>query len=69
MSDAIKWYNWKHDMIALSKRFPNILFALHGEGEENGDLWNAYFKNGKVQICEAIITYEPFDENKLVDGY
>jgi hypothetical protein len=60
-----KWYNHHEDMIALSKLYPNALFCLAGSGEESGDLWKAYYKNGKSQYCEVIMTYEPYDESKL----
>lgn len=63
--DSCKWYNHEDDMLRLSREFPDILFELHGEGEEAGDLWRKYFKNGKVQRCPAIITYDAFDESKL----
>lgn len=60
-----KWYMHDKDMLEMSKHFPNVIFKIHGEGEEIGDLWEKYYKNGKMQICEAKITYEPYDENKL----
>ena len=60
-----KWYDWKIHMRALSKEYPELLFTLDGKGEEHGDLWKAYFKNGKVQTAEAIIGFAPFDESKL----
>lgn len=31
-----KWYEHEEDMKFLSQQFPDILFTLHGEGEENG---------------------------------
>jgi hypothetical protein len=52
-------------MRAFSKIYPNTLFKLKGEGEEAGDVWIKYFKNGKMQSCPAKITFEEYDENKL----
>lgn len=63
-----KWYDWEEDMCLLSKRFPEILFCLHGDGEESDDLWDAYFLDGKCQHCPAVITYDDFDPAKLCDA-
>lgn len=60
-----KWYDHEEDMKIFSKRFPTIIFKLEGVGEEPGDLWVKYFKNGKMQKCIAIISYEEYDESKL----
>lgn len=57
-----------HLMCLLSKRFPELLFCLHGEGESGDDLWDAYFFEGKCQHCPAVITYEDFDPSKLCVG-
>lgn len=64
--DVAKWYEHDEEMIELSLQFPQTVFCLYGEGEENGDLWYKYYKNGKMQVCEAKITYDEYDENKLV---
>ncbi|MEK4006519.1 hypothetical protein [Paenibacillus sp. FSL H3-0333] len=61
-----KWYDHEKDMIQMSKRFPYVVFMLRGQGEESGDLWVKYFKDGKRQIAEARITYDEFDSNKLI---
>lgn len=66
--DSFKWYNHEEDMIEVSRTFPDTLFELHGEGEEPGDLWRKYFKNGKIQRCPAQITYEEYDESKLQEA-
>ena len=34
-----KWYDWREDMRTLAKKFPNITFVLHGDGEESDDIW------------------------------
>jgi len=60
-----KWYDWKDDMRKLSSEYHDIVFVLSGQGEEYGDIWKAYFKNGKMQYAAAIVTFEPFDEGKL----
>jgi len=58
---STKWYEWQPDMVKLSKKFRNVLFKLHGEGEENDDIWDAYFLNGKYQIKKARIVIDPVD--------
>jgi len=62
---SIKWYEWWEDMKRLSLEYPNNVFELIGEGEEAGDLWKAYFKDGKMQVCVARIEYDAYDERRL----
>ena len=52
------WYNYKDDMKKLSLQFPDTYFLLYGTGEEQGDVWKAYFYNGKVQIIKATLTFK-----------
>lgn len=64
-ADSCKWYDHEEDLKRVSERFPTVLFTLSGEGEESGDIWRKYFKDGKMQKCEAKITFDEFDEAKL----
>ena len=52
-------------MLNLSRQFPGVLFTLRGEGEENGDLWRSYYRDGKMQTCKAIIMYPAFDAAQM----
>ena len=63
--EECKWYEHEDDMKEFSKRFPNVLFTLSGEGEEAGDIWKKYFKNGKVQVSKARIIVDDFEESEL----
>jgi beta-glucanase (GH16 family) len=63
--DRCKWYDHERHVAMISKKYPNVVFKLIGEGEESGDMWAKYFKNGMIQVCKAKITYDEFDENKL----
>lgn len=63
-SESCKWYDHQNDLVEFSKLFPEFLFILEGEGEEPGDLWKLYVKNGKGKKVRAKIV---FDEVKLTD--
>lgn len=63
--DSCKWYEWKDDMIKHSLKNPGVLFTLDGEGEESGDVWRTYFKDGKMQQEVAEIQLAGFDPAKL----
>lgn len=62
-----KWYGHKEDMLNVSKKFPDVIFILTGEGEEPGDLWKKRFVNGQVDEVRAEITYPDFPP--LPEGY
>ena len=66
--EPTKWYDYEAEMLALSKKYPDVIFLLEGEGEETLDSWKDYFLNGRNQHREAIITYEPLDLLNL-QGY
>lgn len=63
-----KWYDHDDDMLALSTRFPDVVFQLYGDGEDSEDRWMTYYKNGRCQVDALHITVEedPFDESKLL---
>lgn len=61
----MKWYDHEEELKEFSKKHPDKLFQLSVEGEENGDMSEKYFKNGKMQVCKAEISFPPYDENKL----
>lgn len=43
-----KWYDFEEELKEVSKKLPDITIQVHGNGEESGDIWWKYFKNGKV---------------------
>ena len=63
--EECKWYRHEDDMKAFSLKHPEALFKISGEGEESLDLWCEYYKNGKVQVCKAIITFPQFNSDLL----
>lgn len=62
---GIKWYEHEDDCKKVSLLFPDTVIEVSGEGEESGDVWKAYYKNGKSFRAEAVVTFEPFNESKL----
>jgi hypothetical protein len=63
--DSTKWYEYRDDLKAFSKKHPKQIFKLSGEGEESGDIWVEYFLNGKSQHCKAQIVFADYDERLL----
>lgn len=62
--DAINWGINTHEMVAISKAFPEALFQLWTR-DENGCESMEYFKNGKQACYEPIITWPEFNEDDL----
>ena len=60
-----KWHSHDKDLKAFSKAFPTRLFKLTGTGEDSGDLWQKYYKDGKVQLCKAVLAFPKYDPKKL----
>ena len=63
--ESAKWYDCNDDLRSFSTQYPSYLFLLYEEGEESGDICKKFFRNGKMQECKAIITFEDFNETKL----
>lgn len=51
-----KWYDYHEDMLTLSKRFPDVKFEMHCEGED-GQQWMIYALNGNVERCEGTVVF------------
>jgi len=64
--EPCKWYQHEEDLRDFSKKYPDLLFELKGAGEDSGDIWVEYYKNGKMQRVEARIIFDPFNEHELV---
>lgn len=65
--ESMKWYSHEKDMDALSLLYPNLLFTLSGEGEESGDMWRQYHRNGKnVYVKAKVVFDEPENLEELL---
>jgi len=63
---TVKWYEHESDFAKLSKEgLPDTIIEVMGYGEEKGDVWRKFFHNGKVQRCETVIAFDPYDSSKL----
>lgn len=59
--DPVNWFGHDGDMLEISRKFPQVLFSLHGEGESNDDIWESHYLDGKTYTQHAIITIPPFN--------
>ena len=63
--EPVKWYNYSEDMLKVSNAFPSVHFILSGEGENNGDIWEQHFIDGKTARYDAVITIPPLNPDDL----
>lgn len=63
--ECCKWYEHETDLRKFSKKHPEVLFGLSGEGEESGDIWREYYRNGKMQSCKERIVIPEFNASLL----
>lgn len=62
-----KWYSQRRDMYELSLKFPNLLFRVHGNGEDEDDLWDEYWQDGSYE--EQYAEIPPFDPSQMQKLY
>lgn len=66
-----KWGDYEEDCLKLSKKYPDLIFQIDGDGENSDDLWAERFHNGDCESTHmeypgdftAIATY---DERKTI---
>lgn len=65
--DDMSWYDHDTDTVKLSVMFPYLLFILSGEGEEAGDIWKMWARNGQAHKVQArIVLDEPDNLDTLL---
>lgn len=60
-----KFYDHERFFREVSAKNQDLTFIVDGEGEEPGDIWKKYFKNGKMFASQGRIVFDDYDENKL----
>jgi len=65
--DPVKWYDEEENMREYSQLYPTTIFVIAGKGEEQPDIWNAYYLNGKRQELRPEQVWPDFDINNFKD--
>lgn len=62
-----KWYSQSEDTYRLSMKYPGILFCIHGNGDDEDDVWDEYWQAGHMQHCHMEIP--PYDPHQMREMY
>jgi len=46
--ERCEWHDCVADTVEISKKYPNALIRIYGEGEEQGDQWVLYANDGST---------------------
>lgn len=60
-----KWDSCEDDLKAFSKKYPDRLFTLYGDGSGSDDFSVVYAKNGKAYEAPGEVKYPKFNKQKL----
>lgn len=63
--DDCSWYDQNDDMLALSGKYPDLIFCISVEGYGADEYSHTYYKGGLLQHCPGVMIYPPYDESKL----
>jgi hypothetical protein len=66
--DETNWYDHEQDMKVFSVLFPDLLFTLSGDGEEQGDVWRKFFVRGKMSGSRLVSGHPDFVVGSLDGG-
>ena len=58
--EGAPWYGHEKHLLAFSRKHPECLFVLQGEGEEPGDEWIKRFQDGQITVERS----EPSEEDE-----
>lgn len=71
-NEEAKWYGSDRDLARFSLLYPDLIFVLHGDGEESEDFWMLVMRNGRAYRRNAIMPRFDFNDVKqegLLDEY
>ena len=57
-----KWYEHDEEMLKASLEHPGVVFVLDGDGEEPGDIWRTFYRNGGKAEWRPVISRPDFSE-------
>ena len=67
--ESAKWYDHEEEILELSEEFPDFVFILSGDGEEQGDVWKKHFHNGYVETHVPKMMWPGFNIREFVDAH
>lgn len=63
--DVIKWYDYRSNMLTVSKLHPQSLLIVDRVGEESPDIERSFFKDGKCYSEKLEYTPPDFDPSRM----
>ena len=52
-----KWSDHDKDMLELSRKYPDLIVQLDGDGQDSEDLWATRYRNGESESVGAVLPF------------